>query len=215
MKIKWDSDWLADDTVKPFGLTVNGQRVVQVAHFLRAAQAAFFTRKNTSLRLSFSVVQTFSTIKSAELWVLQHYGSIGDQATLTLRVGQTSESPEDVICQNAVLETVEFPRILGVSVEARYTFSIPGITGVSVTPDSDEMQSGTASIGNGVASVTVTGLGLSVPPVRVLVSVRKPSAGYNLFASAVDGSFTTDGFTADLSGLTNSADYQLDYTLMF
>jgi len=70
---------------------------------------------------------------------------------------------------------------------------------------------GTQAIASGADTVTVSGLGLAEAPAQVLVTVRKVTGGLNLFATVRSDSITTDGFTADLSGTTDAATYQLDY----
>jgi hypothetical protein len=70
---------------------------------------------------------------------------------------------------------------------------------------------GTQAMASGVDSIAVTGLGLPSVPAQVLVTVRKLTGGLNLFATVRDDSVTTDGFTADLSALTDAATYKLDY----
>lgn len=74
---------------------------------------------------------------------------------------------------------------------------------------------GEFSISNAADSGTVTGLNLASVPRRVLVSVRKPSGGLNLFASIVEGTITTGGFSFTLSGVTDATTYKLDYYLIF
>lgn len=86
----------------------------------------------------------------------------------------------------------------------------------NTTPDipADSMD-GEFAIPNGSATVTVTGLNLSAVPRRVFAVVRKPVGGENLFPTVVQGSITTDGFTADLGGATDSSLYKLEYLLIF
>jgi hypothetical protein len=73
---------------------------------------------------------------------------------------------------------------------------------------------GSQAMGTGVDSVTVSGLGLASVPGQVLVTVRKVTGGLNLFATVRGDSISTDGFTADLSGLTDAATYRLDYLVV-
>lgn len=73
--------------------------------------------------------------------------------------------------------------------------------------------SGTASIGSGVSTLTVSGLGLAWVPTGVTVNVRKP-AGSNLNIVATPyGGFTSAGFSVELSSPTDTATYVLDYIL--
>jgi hypothetical protein len=44
--------------------------------------------------------------------------------------------------------------------------------------------------------------------------VRKVTGGENLFATVRGDSISTDGFTADLSGLTDAATYRLDWLVI-
>jgi hypothetical protein len=73
---------------------------------------------------------------------------------------------------------------------------------------------GTQAMAASVNSVTVSGLGLPSVPAQVLVSMRKVTGGLNLFATVRSDSITTAGFTADLSGATDGASYQLDYLVI-
>jgi len=216
MTFKWDDIYLSDSTTRAFDVTVNGRQLIQEAQFLRAAAAAFYGRANKRIQLAFSITRNFATIKLAEQWILGHHGDLANRSTLTITTGLDSESSEDIICQNAVLESVDFPRIRGISVEARYTFLIPAITGIGPTPTHDDaFITGSFPIPSGADSVTVTGLALLGAPQRIFPTVRKPDAtAFTLIACPVDGTYTTDGFTAALSGETDSADYWLDYALV-
>ncbi len=73
---------------------------------------------------------------------------------------------------------------------------------------------GTAALGSGADSVTVSGLGLPSVPAQVLVTVRKLTGGLNLFATVRDDSITAAGFTADLSAATDAGTYKLDYLVI-
>jgi len=69
-------------------------------------------------------------------------------------------------------------------------------------------------IPSGVSEITVEfDTAMTNPPIAVVVSVRKPSAdAHNIFATTRDVSET--GFTVDLSGVTDSADYKLEYCVL-
>ncbi len=94
-----------------------------------------------------------------------------------------------------------------------YTYNI--VDDSSLAPGSIvEAVTGSSAITNGASSVTVSGLGLSAAITRAVVTVMKPaSGGRTLFACPRVDSFSTDGFIADLSGLTDSADYELTYAV--
>lgn len=73
----------------------------------------------------------------------------------------------------------------------------------------------TKSIPNGVADGSVTGLGLSFTPTKLVgLVVSGPPASLVLVANWDDGSLTTDGFDYRLSGVTDSANYHLTFTLL-
>lgn len=84
-----------------------------------------------------------------------------------------------------------------------------------VDPPSPNNTFGSFSISNGVDAESVTGLALTAAPRFVIATIRKPSGGLNLFACVVAGSITTGGFDFTLSGVTDSANYKLDYYLIF
>ena len=75
--------------------------------------------------------------------------------------------------------------------------------------------SGSLPIPNGVSHVMVTGLALPSVPMRVFVSVRKgTTVEFTIFASPITDTFTTEGFEAELSGLTDTDNYTLDYKII-
>lgn len=73
---------------------------------------------------------------------------------------------------------------------------------------------GTQTIGNASDTVTVTGLGLGFTPSYVIVTIRKVTGGANLFGTVRGDSMTSDGFTVDLSGITDTNAYHLDYLIV-
>lgn len=87
----------------------------------------------------------------------------------------------------------------------------------NVTPQTVSISgvfSGEYSLPAGQVSGSVTGLALGFTPVRVMVVIRKPAGGYQLWASIVDGSLTTDGFDFELSGPPPDGSYVLDYMIL-
>lgn len=73
---------------------------------------------------------------------------------------------------------------------------------------------GSIALGNGVFSGSVTGLGLPFTPTKALLQIRRPASSLMIFACANDGTLTADGFDFELSGITDSTDYILDYLLV-
>ena len=77
-----------------------------------------------------------------------------------------------------------------------------------------KMFNGSWPIGDASNSGTVTGLGISgFAPTRAIATVRIPTTGLHLTASIVAGTITVNGFDFQLSGLTDSPDYILDFTM--
>lgn len=74
---------------------------------------------------------------------------------------------------------------------------------------------GTKAIPSGSDTVTVSGLGLSSVPRRIIPILVKPAGGLNIFPTLIKQSITADGFSCDLSGQTDSDQYSLDYVLIF
>lgn len=84
--------------------------------------------------------------------------------------------------------------------------------------DTDPMEdtmNGEFAIPLGAEVVTVTGLALPAVPVRVICTVAKPDDGYNIWATPVESSYSTDGFIAHLNGVTDTTGYVLNYILIF
>lgn len=75
--------------------------------------------------------------------------------------------------------------------------------------------SGVFNIDNGTDHGTLTGLALGASPRLVQLTVTQPVGGLLLAANLVKDTLTTDGFTFYLSGVTDSANYKLNYTILF
>ena len=70
---------------------------------------------------------------------------------------------------------------------------------------------GSVAIGSGARTVTVSALFAAVPT-KIVVSVTKPNgSGSNIFATVKEDSITATGFIVDLSAMTNSTGYMLNY----
>jgi hypothetical protein len=92
--------------------------------------------------------------------------------------------------------------------------------GIGISPDTTpdipaDSMDGEFDIPNTADTVTVTGLNLTAVPRRVFPAIRKPVGGANRFPTVVQNSITTDGFTVDLGGATDSDQYKLEYLLIF
>jgi hypothetical protein len=86
------------------------------------------------------------------------------------------------------------------------------ITCASVNIGGSDLHSGTRNLTSGQDFLVVTGLGLAVAPTAVTVSVSKPTSGdYNIFATVVEDTITTDGFRVELSATPDNGNYKLKY----
>lgn len=70
------------------------------------------------------------------------------------------------------------------------------------------------NIPSGVSSGTITGLALPFFPGQVITTVLRNSGGQLMWATVNNSSITQDGFSFDLSGVTDAADYVLDYIVI-
>lgn len=90
---------------------------------------------------------------------------------------------------------------------------------IAGTPNPDVLvnaQRGSFQLTQGQDTYTITGLGLTSAPVAVLLHpIRKPANGLNIFATPVNGTLTTDGFTFTLDGQPDGPGYWLDYVITF
>lgn len=215
MKAQYDGNWIADDDKPMFGLTINGQRIIQEANPVRAARAALFARGNLSQTITFSTTRSFATVKAAQNWMVLENQTRVKSGTLVLRLGAFGDTTEDATITGAKLQGVAVSH-RGVDVTATYTFRYTQVAGIVPSPAEDPLVTGgTFDISNAVDTETVTGLALVDVPSQILLTVRKPADGSLFITAMVDtASITTDGFTFYLSGVTDSASYKLDYLLI-
>lgn len=69
------------------------------------------------------------------------------------------------------------------------------------------------TIGNGISSGTVSGLGLSAAPTAVVLTVQRQTGNENLWAT-ITSPPTADGFNYELNGTTDAADYVLHIAII-
>lgn len=121
------------------------------------------------------------------------------------------------LCQGQSTPNLNLPFVWGVC--AQPTLNYPtdvlggGTSGGIPTPVSGTSTdtSGAVPIGVGVSGGSVGGLNLPFVPTSVQLTVSSPSGGLVMFAIATQGTLTSDGFDYVLSGITNTAGYQLNY----
>lgn len=213
MKVRWGpTTWLADDDRPASDIQIDDQMLVQDAQYIRAAVVNLFARGNRAFSLSFTVQKSFASVRLAQEFMLNNRNTLANFETMVLRLGAFGETPSDATVPAAVMQSVS-ARFAGVAVFYTYNIRAPQVTGITFNPTTEDLRTGTVSIPSGVSSLAVSGLALPGVPDRVIATVRKPSGGFNLFATVVDGTIDADGFDVVFSGTTNLSTYKLDYVL--
>lgn len=82
---------------------------------------------------------------------------------------------------------------------------------VTIPGSSSSVQSGTQDIGNGVDTISVVFPVAFATAPDVVVSISRPSGENLVFANINEASITVNGFTAELSGTTTSANFKLKW----
>lgn len=210
-----DASWTAAQDVR-----VNGQRMVQREHFLRAAAMAFFPRGGRTLSLEFTVGRQFDRGADAEAYMLTHFQSLPEKADVEIHLQAEPGEPVQVATlAGAVLSAVPIGPRQGVWLGSiAYKLEGGTINGISTVPTPEPVvRAGTASIPSGADTLTLTGLAnMGGVPSQIVCTVRKPAAGdFNLVATVLDNSITATGFTVELSGVTDKAGYKLDYQRIY
>ena len=78
-----------------------------------------------------------------------------------------------------------------------------------------KLYAGTKTIDDASNAGTVSGLGItSFAPTKVVATVRIPVGGLVIAAVVVDGTVSKSGFDFILTGLTDSANYKLDFIML-
>lgn len=71
----------------PKDFRLNGQRVIQIAQFLRGETSEPIARGNTTCHITFSVTRNHGSIDAAEKFVLEHDLDVPDNGVLTMEAG--------------------------------------------------------------------------------------------------------------------------------
>jgi hypothetical protein len=215
MNFQFGSIKLSDGAIDPVvGISINGAQINDEFQLVRALATKFVPRGNRSTSIGFAVERSFNTERAAQRFVLEHFSLLPEQASLFITIGAVGDT-EVVELADAVVDAV--PRSFrGTSVTIQYNFraglpsfgvSPPGYT----EPDASMIQRKVTAIDSGVDTVAVTfDTPFGSTPV-VAVSMQSPASGAAIFAWVRDGSVSTTGFTADLSGATPGAGYKLSW----
>lgn len=221
MRIKYADIWLTGSGLDPAwtaaqNVRVNGQRVVQEEHFLRATALSLFPRGGRSIQLDFNVGRQFSSSLEAEQFMLTHFQDLPQQGDVEIHL-QTEPGDDAAIATiaDAVISAVPIGPRIGIY-NGNIAYSIKGgsVSGISYVPQPEpQVRAGTAAIPSGVDTLTLSGLpNMGAVPTQIICTVRKPAAGdFNLVATVLDDSITATGFAVELSGATDKTGYKLDY----
>jgi hypothetical protein len=225
VRISLEATILADPSlalgrVGPFGVSLNGQNIIDDAQFFRAAVPSFFERGGNGVTLQFSVERLFSSLKSAEVFLLTHFGALPRSGLITCLCGESGDT-QAVYLRNAVLEAVALPGYQGRSVGVQYTIKgsqfesdippdeIPG------DPDPGEEDLVTrrsrVAIGSAQSSVVVLFSSALASIPTVVPTISRPAGSPAIEAFLREDSITVNGFTVDLSAATPDATYVLHY----
>lgn len=197
------------------GLTINGQQVNDPVQFLRASEMKYFPRGNRSTQIGFNVTRNFDSYRAAQRFLHEQFSLLATQADLFVTLGITGDE-ETCLYANAVLESISLGVQSGLSVPVQYSF-LAGIPTFSVSPpsyvepDNTMIQRSASAIPNGDSSLAVTFTPAFGSTPVVVANVQIPSGGDFIFATVRDGTVSTTGFTADLSGATPAIGYKLSW----
>lgn len=223
MRITFETTQLASPDLAlgrvPFGLTLNGEQIVDDAQFFRAAAASVFARGNLGTVLQFSVTRLFSTEKAAEVFALTHAGAVPLEGLVTAVCGETGDQ-QTVYLEGAVLQAVAVQSVRGSSVVVQYTIrggiwttdvpdEIPGESEAS--EDFIVMRRAKVPVAAAVDEVVVVfSAPLAAAPV-VKAELYGPTGSAAIGGQVLIDTITVNGFTYKCDAETPNDDYELHY----
>lgn len=225
MQITIETTLLADADLAlgyagPLALILNGTQLYDEADFFRAAAPTFFPRGNIQTRLQFQVTRIFATLRQAQAFALQHWGSIPRSGLVTVTAGDGSSS-QTLYLRNAIVDSAQVLSVRGVAVAVQYIIrgglwesDIP-VDEIPGPPDPGEsfavIRRAEVAITAGATSVAVVfSSPLAATPI-VVATVSRPAGGDAIWPIIDQDTVTVDGFTADLSGTPSDGTYKLNY----
>lgn len=214
MKIIFAGTVLADySTFPPCGVRINGQPVFEAIEIVRAAQKTFRYRGNDSVQLTFSVTQTFASLKLAEVFLMTNPTSVPKSGLCTVNCGASDADMTPVYLANAILAAVP-GQYEGSAVTMNYTIVAPAA--VLTTPigyitggGSVVVLQGTPAIASGATYVDVVfSTPFTVAP-SVTEAVMKPMGGVNILSTLRN--ITATGFSVDFVAPVPATGYLLSW----
>lgn len=121
MKIKINNYPLADGALEGVSqFKINGQRVSQVAQFLRAAAVRVFNRGNLQTTVTFAITRAHESLMAAELFILEHDLNLPPQGLVTFTAGGAETQETERYLADAMI-TVSDREYIGVTTIHHYT----------------------------------------------------------------------------------------------
>lgn len=138
MHITWNNLTLSDEIDSLLErFEINGQNVIQEAHFLRASQAGLFARGNQSLQLVLEVAHTFESVTYSEAFILTRLSSLPLKGDLVMITGEAHEDRAVCTMEEALLEDISSSTQHN-TCRLRYRFRGKAIDSTGVIPSSGE-----------------------------------------------------------------------------
>ena len=78
MKVKFANEWITGDTPRewPGDVRINGQKAVQPAQSLRAAQARAYDRGNVRTTITFNISREHDNVMACQFYMMEHYVTV-------------------------------------------------------------------------------------------------------------------------------------------
>lgn len=192
------------------GSSWNGQPILDVVAFFRAAQSTVYGRHDGPEEFTQRVWRTFDTRAEALIFCGTHRSTLPLQADLTIVNDDESAA---LVMADAVRE-VRISRLVGLAVLVDYKwtgagFSSGDVPGETVTDD-DTVKTGyvALSVNDETKAVTFSP-SFGATPKFVGVQICPPTGEGGFDAWPLEDTITPDGFTAKFGGLVPTTGYKL------
>ena len=212
MRITYASTLLTRDGAElAFGISVNGEQIIDEAGFFGAASRSYFGRGLYSTTLDFSVRRFFNTSREAEVFVLTHFAALPNTGDVQVTCGSGTDLQ---VCRmvNAVISAVPVA-FLGLSVVVRYTLK-GGVfyTEDVPTPDSsaDLVKAINQVLTSGTTSQAIAfDTAFATPPRALSLNLSAPDNGATFGFQVRESTRTAAGFTVDFDAAVPASGYKL------
>lgn len=229
MQVLYETTYLAPGQFQSAdAIALNGSQLVDKAEFFRAATKTFFPRGNVSVDFQFTVHYSFATTVAAEVFLLTLSGQVpmtsADNGVLQCLCGAENPATSQICYMSgAVLKSFTITKVVGTSIDVRYSFEGPGFTtttpssGLPTFPNSNEitpvMRRGRVAISPGATTVAVTYSSQlpGNPGADPDCWVSGPTGSPMFEAWTLTDTSTTSGFTAALGVACPGSGYYLNY----